>query len=132
MYEGESIVVVQNIFSLSYIKNEGIAFGFFPQYGHWLIMASILTIGLILFLLLRLKNINLWLASAFGLVLGGATGNLWDRIWLRGVIDFIDIGFRNHRWPAFNFADAMICLGVLMLLLSIEKKKDKKNASSTF
>lgn len=118
MYEGESITIYPNIFSLSYIKNEGIAFGLFPNYGQILVFMSILTIGIILFLLFRVKNINLWLECAFGLVLGGAIGNVWDRIQLGGVIDFIDIGFKNYRWPAFNFADSCICIGVLMLLLT--------------
>ncbi|MEW6096910.1 MAG: signal peptidase II [bacterium] len=123
MYEGESISVLKNIFFLSYIKNEGIAFGLFQEQGQWLVITSLLTIGIILFLLFRLKNINPWLASAFGLVLGGAIGNLWDRLCLGGVIDFIDIGFKNYRWPAFNFADSAICIGVLMLLLTINKKE---------
>jgi signal peptidase II len=86
---------------------------------------SILTIGIILFLLFRLKNITQWIACAFGLVLGGAIGNLWDRIQLGGVIDFIDIGFRDWRWPAFNIADSCICIGVLILLLTINKKGKK-------
>jgi len=122
MCEGESIPVLQNIFFLSYIKNEGIAFGLFSGHVQWLVITSFLTIGIILFLLFRLKNINRWITSALGLILGGAIGNLWDRIYLGGVIDFIDIGFKNYRWPAFNLADSVICIGVLMLLLSINKK----------
>jgi len=123
MYEGESIPLFPNIFSLSYIKNEGIAFGLFSNHGQWLIITSLLTIGIILFFLVRLKNITLWLASSFGLILGGAMGNLWDRVCSGGVIDFIDIGFKSYRWPAFNFADSVICIGVLMLLLTINKRE---------
>lgn len=130
MYEGESRPVLQNIFSLSYIKNEGIAFGLFPEYSQWVMIISILTIGIILFLLFRIKNINLWIASAFGLILGGAIGNLWDRIFLSGVIDFIDIGFKNYRWPAFNLADSVICIGVFMLLLTINKKEKGEQRAS--
>jgi len=123
MFEGESIPVFSNIFSLSYIKNEGIAFGLFSNQGKWLIATSLLTTCIILFFLFRLKSMTLWLASSLGLILGGATGNLWDRVCLGGVIDFIDIGFKNYRWPAFNFADAVICIGVLMLLLTNKKEK---------
>jgi signal peptidase II len=122
MYEGESIPIFSNIFSLSYIKNEGIAFGLFPNHGQILVIMSLLTIGIILFILFRLKDMTFWIACAFGLVLGGAIGNLWDRIQLGGVIDFIDIGFKAWRWPAFNIADSCICVGVLMLLLTINKK----------
>ena len=123
LYEGESIPVLPNIFSLSYIKNEGIAFGLFANHpGQWLVMTSLLTIGIIFVLLLRLKTINLWITIAFGLILGGAMGNFWDRICLGGVVDFIDIGYKNYRWPAFNLADSMICFGVLMLLVTINKK----------
>ncbi len=130
MYEGESIPVLPHIFSLSYIKNEGIAFGLFANHpGQWLVMTSLLTIGIIFVLLLRLKTINLWITLAFGLILGGAVGNLWDRICLGGVVDFIDIGYKNYRWPAFNLADSMICMGVLMLLVTINKKEGKDSAS---
>ncbi|MFH1563507.1 MAG: signal peptidase II [Nitrospirota bacterium] len=133
MSEGESIPVLPHIFSLSYIQNEGIAFGFFANHsGQWLIITSLLTVGIILFLLFRLKTINLWLALAFGLILGGAMGNLWDRICLGGVVDFIDIGYKNYRWPAFNLADSMICIGVLMLFVTINKKEGKDNASRIF
>ncbi|MDI6734763.1 MAG: signal peptidase II [bacterium] len=123
MYEGESIPVLPHIFSLSYIKNEGIAFGLFANHsGAWLALVGFLTVGIIFILLLRLKTINLWITLSFGLILGGAVGNLWDRIWLGGVVDFIDIGYKNYRWPAFNLADSMICVGVLMLLVTINKK----------
>ncbi len=128
MSEGESIPILPHIFSLSYIKNEGIAFGLFANHsGAWLAVMSLLTIGIIFILLLRLKTINLWIAIAFGLILGGAIGNLWDRIALGGVVDFIDIGYKNYRWPAFNLADSMICVGVLMLLVTINKKGSSPN-----
>lgn len=132
LYEGESIPVLRDIFSLSYIKNEGIAFGLFANHpGQWLVMTGILTIGIILVLLWRLKTVNLWITLAFGLILGGAMGNLWDRICLGGVVDFIDIGYKNYRWPAFNLADSMICIGVFMLIVTINKKEGNTSASGT-
>ncbi|MEW6619269.1 MAG: signal peptidase II [bacterium] len=122
MSEGETIPIWQDIFSLSYIQNEGIAFGFLADYGQLLVVTTTLIIGIIVFLLFRLKSINYWTADAFGLVLGGAMGNLWDRLSVGGVIDFIDIGYKDYRWPAFNLADASICIGVFMLLLTKKEK----------
>lgn len=123
MYEGESIPVLPDFFYLSYIKNEGIAFGLFAEYKQALIIANCVAISIILFLLWKIKNIDQGIASGLGLILGGAVGNLWDRICLGGVVDFIDIGFKNYRWPTFNFADSAICIGVLILLLTINKKE---------
>ena len=67
--------------------------------------------------LYRLPARQTLLATALALVLGGAVGNLWDRVVLGYVIDFIDVHYQNHHWPAFNVADAAISLGAVLLIL---------------
>ena len=117
MKEGESIAAWCNICCLSYIKNQGIAFGLFPAYKNFFIVTTIIIICVLLYYWNGISKNNMWLQIAIGFILGGALGNLWDRIVLGSVIDFIDIGYLNHRWPAFNLADSMICIGVGMIFI---------------
>ncbi len=103
---------------LRHVQNAGTAFGLF-QGGRVALMAiSILSAGIVVYLVVkgryRFRGSNL----AFGLVLGGALGNLVDRLWRREVIDFIDVGIGLHRWPTFNVADIGITLGVIYLAIA--------------
>lgn len=128
MFEGESIIVWDNIFRWTYLKNKGIAFGFFPEAKYvFLIITLLIIVGIIGFLVFEKIKTDLLLNLAFGFVLGGALGNLYDRIIIGAVIDFLDFGFRDYHWPAFNVADLAICLGIFMILYSSYKgKKTKK------
>ena len=65
----------------------------------------------------QLPRTDTWLAIALALVLGGALGNVWDRVYLGYVVDFIDVYYGSHHWPAFNVADSAISVGAVMLLL---------------
>lgn len=124
MKEGESISVWYNFCCLSYIKNQGIAFGLFPTHKNFFIIITIIIICILVYYWKSISKNNLWLQIAIGFILGGALGNLWDRIAFGSVIDFIDIGYLNHRWPAFNLADSMICIGVGIILIDfIQTKK---------
>jgi signal peptidase II len=125
MQEGESIPIWHDFVYFSYIKNQGVAFGLFPAYQDIFIVTTIVIICILVFYWEKIPRYNLWLHSAIGLILGGAIGNLWDRIVFGGVIDFIDIGYSSYRWPAFNLADTMICIGVGMVLLDIMKKNKR-------
>lgn len=127
MFEGESITVWDNIFCWTYLKNEGIAFGFLPEAKYVFLTITLLIIVLIIGLLVLKKiKTDLQLNLAFGFVLGGALGNLYDRIIIGAVIDFLDFGFRDYRWPAFNVADSAICLGIFMILYSSYKGEKAK------
>ena len=95
---------------LVYVQNFGVSFGFL-NLGHDEMILRILIsliVGLIIVYLCCMKNKNLWIA----MILGGAFGNLVDRIFLGYVVDFIDISFEKFHWPAFNFADFCICVGI--------------------
>ncbi len=101
------------------VENRGISFGLFQgegSTGPWLIsgFALILSAGLGIWLS-RVKR--RWPAAALGLVIGGALGNVIDRLRLGWVIDFIDFHVTTWHWPAFNIADAAITVGVGMLLI---------------
>lgn len=121
-------VAVLPSFSLTLMHNTGAAFSFLSQAGgwqRWFFTALALIISVVLLRwLTQLKTHEHGLAIALSLVLGGAIGNVWDRILYGHVIDFIDIHYRNWHWPAFNIADSAITVGaVLLLLLSLRDTK---------
>jgi signal peptidase II len=125
----ESVPIIHGFFSLVHVRNRGMAFGFMnrPE-SHWnvffLVGASLLAIAVLLFLLMKLKEGEQSLAISLSLILGGAIGNLIDRIRLREVIDFLDFHVGSYHWPAFNMADSAITVGTIWLavLLLFRKK----------
>lgn len=106
-----------SFFKLSHIANTGSAFGLFRNMN---LVLTIVSIAVIIYLLYKTKTITSEknLALLCGLVLGGALGNLADRIFLGAVTDFIDFGF----WPAFNVADSALTIGAVGLLWQFRKE----------
>jgi signal peptidase II len=108
-------------FQLTYLRNQGAAFSFLSGAGGWqrwffIGLAGIASV-FICFWLKKLNRSQRWEAIAWSLVLGGALGNLIDRILYGYVIDFLDVYIGDWHWPAFNVADSAITVGVVMLLL---------------
>ncbi len=147
MYEGERIPIIGNFFRLTFIENPGMAFGFDPGIDMklWVSVFSLVaSIGLLIYLyIIRKKSLSLRLAIAF--ILGGAVGNLIDRmfygvfyhyapLFYGRVVDFLDFDFFNFslfgrsfdRWPIFNFADAAVTIGVLILLFFYRQNKTEE------
>lgn len=118
----ESLPVIPNIFSLTLVHNTGIAFGFFHGGSKWLLPAIFLGISILVYLTFKMRNEPLLFRLSFGLVLGGAIGNVIDRLTQGAVIDFLDF----HVWPVFNLADSFITVGVSILILLILKGKGKR------
>ena len=110
----ESIVIIPRIFSLTLVKNEGIAFGMLQGFISIPVWASIMAIGFSLYYYNRLNNLG---AISLGLIFGGTIGNLIDRMLLGAVIDF----FNFHIWPVFNIADIALTIGSILLIISIWK-----------
>lgn len=101
---------------LVYERNSGVAFSFLAGTGALVYFVTVLALaGLISFLLLRPERRWLWLPT--GMLLGGAVGNLVDRVTMGSVIDFVKL----PHWPAFNLADTCITFGVIILVLVIER-----------
>jgi signal peptidase II len=112
-----SIAVINNLLYITYIQNTGAGFGLFRGTNLILIFVSLIIIGIILFYFDRIvKDPKTHLPAA--LILGGAVGNLIDRIFLGHVVDFIDF----RIWPAFNIADSSITIAVLWLCIYFWKK----------
>ena len=95
--------------------NTGSAFGLFAGFTNFLIVASVLGIALVLYLFHRQNNSVIWLRLSLGMIVGGAVGNLFDRLKDGAVIDFISVGW----WPAFNLADSAISVGMALLVTTL-------------
>jgi signal peptidase II len=123
-----SIPIIDGLFSLTYIRNTGAAFGIFSGAHEvfrlpFLIGVSILAIGFIVVMLKRLRLGETGLATALAFILGGAIGNLIDRVIYGEVIDFLDVYWKQYHWPAFNVADSFITIGVTITLFYLIRSK---------
>ncbi len=117
---GDPLAILPS-FNLTLMFNTGAAFSFLNQAGgwqRWLFAFIALVVSAVLLLWMRrLNRSERWLAIALALVLGGALGNLIDRLYLGYVIDFVDVYYDKWHWPAFNVADSAIFIGVVMLII---------------
>ncbi|MCX7919867.1 MAG: signal peptidase II [bacterium] len=106
-----------------YTTNPGAAFGIFPDQRILFIIISVIAIAGILFYTIKYQSqISQWSKIGLAFILGGAVGNLIDRIFRIEVVDFIDVHFRNYHWPAFNLADTAICVGVGIIIIELMTK----------
>ena len=121
MSYGQSIHILPNIFHFTFVLNNGTAFGLFKGANSALAVLSVLVITLIIFYVLKNKVSTFASSLALGLILGGAIGNLFDRIRFGYVIDFIDF----RIWPVFNIADSAITIGTCFLAWNILKQSFK-------
>lgn len=119
-------VEVLPFFNLVTVWNTGISFGMFSRGDNALALTG-LAVGLTTVLLVWLSRTeHSFLARGIGLVIGGAVGNIIDRVRFGAVFDFLDFHALGYHWPAFNVADAAICIGVIIILLDGFLCKDKQ------
>lgn len=128
---GESLPVIRNVFHFTLVHNTGIAFGLFRDNGAVFIIVPIIAIGLLVYNIYyyhKFGELDRWYIMAFSLILGGAIGNLSDRIMHQHVIDFIDF----QIWPVFNLADSAITIGAFIIFFKCfpltKNLKNKKTA----
>ena len=118
---GEQIAIIPSFFNITLLHNTGAAFSFLSDAGGWqrwffTVIAVGVSIGITVWLS-RLQSSQRWLTIALVLILGGAVGNLWDRVYLGYVVDFIQVYYQQWYWPAFNIADSAITIGATMLFI---------------
>lgn len=122
----DSIPVITGFFSITYVRNRGAAFSFLSQ-ASWrlpfFIGVSVIAAVVILVAFRKLRDDQLTARTALALVFSGAVGNLVDRVRLGEVIDFIDVHWYRHHWPAFNVADSLICVGVFLLAFDMLREE---------
>ena len=121
---GQSIPIVPGYFDLTFVLNPGAAFSLFATLPDWVrnplfIGISIAAVVLIVVYRTRYLQDNRLASAGLGLILGGAVGNLIDRVRFGVVVDFLDVHVHQYHWPVFNVADSAISVGVTLLLLEM-------------
>ena len=120
----ETVPVIGGFFDLVHVRNRGMAFGIMnnaeSNAGIWLLVGmSSIAIVLLLVWFLQLKHENKFVTISLSLILGGAVGNIIDRLRFGEVVDFLDVYIGSYHWPAFNVADAAITVGTIMIAANL-------------
>jgi signal peptidase II len=133
--EGSAITVIPHVFRISHVLNSGAAFSMFtdsphPERTRWMLTAfSILAAIVVFVVLLRVGRRISMTSLSMALVLGGAIGNVWDRLRTGTVVDFLEVHIIHYHWPDFNVADSAIVIGGILLLLdSLRSREDTTDA----
>ncbi len=129
------ISVIENFFTITYLRNKGAAFGMLatsPWRLPFFILVSTVAVVVIFTVIRKLRDDQKLAAYSLSLILAGALGNLIDRVSYGEVIDFIFVHWYEHYWPAFNVADSAICVGVFLLALDMirEEQRQKQQQQS--
>lgn len=130
LYEVRSIIPGLNI---TRVENTGVAFGLLPARGSlWgttlLTLLGLFALGVVITFFVRASRRERWLLTGLGLILGGAVGNLIDRVLSGAVTDFIDVYFGSYHWHTFNVADSAITVGIAFMLLESVLHRDSGKA----
>lgn len=126
----DSIPVLPNFFHITYVRNRGAAFSFLSD-ASWrlpfFIGITLVAAIAILVAFHKLRDDQKLAQVSLAMIFSGAVGNLIDRVRLGEVIDFLDVHWYRHHWPAFNVADSLICVGVFLLAVDmlLEDKRQK-------
>ena len=127
-----SITVIEGFFNITYLRNKGAAFGILADSAWRLpffLLVSTIAVAVILVVIKRLRDDQVLNAASLSLIFSGALGNLIDRVRLGEVIDFLDVHWKGHHWPAFNIADSAICVGVFLLAIEMIQEERREKAS---
>lgn len=112
-------IEMTSFFNLVMVWNKGVSFGMMNQAGDmgpWLLTAVALAITAV-FVVILYKSPVSFQSVGIAMVIGGAIGNVIDRVRFRAVIDFLDFHYNDYHWPAFNLADSYVCVGVAILII---------------
>lgn len=116
--------IIPGFFSLTYIQNPGAAFGLFGKATEslrsiFLIGISIFALSILFIMYAKLTEKSILINVSIGMIIGGAVGNLIDRIRFHSVVDFLDFHLKGYHWPTFNLADSAITIGTIILMLNV-------------
>ena len=127
-------VEITPFFNLVHVYNKGAAFSFLADQGGWqrwfFAVLAFAICGLLIHWLRKQSVTQRWSGIAYSLIIGGALGNLFDRLVLGHVVDFLDIYWQRAHWPAFNLADSFIFIGAAMIVLDGFRGEKKQDATS--
>jgi len=122
----QSIPVIDGLFSITYMRNKGAAFSFLATFDYrrpFFIAVTLVAMVAIAVTFRKLRDDQRLTAVSLSLIFSGAVGNLIDRVRLGEVIDFLDVYWKTHHWPAFNVADSAICVGVALLAFDMIREE---------
>ncbi|MCG6911465.1 MAG: signal peptidase II [Deltaproteobacteria bacterium] len=124
----DSIVLIPGFFDLTHLTNTGGAFGFLAGksslFKHlFFLIASLAAMGMIIYMYWKTPRQYVFLRGGLALIMGGAVGNMIDRLRLGKVVDFLDVHVQDMHWPAFNIADSAITVGILIFVYHLLFKK---------
>jgi len=130
MIEYQSITIIKNFFYITFAKNTGVAFSFLEgEIPLVIIMTSIIILLILKYI--KTTNPNKYELTCYSLIIGGAIGNLFDRIIFGYVIDFFDFNIFGYSFPIFNIADTAIVIGTfLLIILNISESRNKNEINS--
>ena len=123
---GRNFQVIGEFARITMVRNSGAAFGMLQGGRVFLIVSSVIASIAILFIAERIPKTEHAKRIFLGMILGGAIGNLVDRIYPGQVTDFVDIGLAAYRWPVFNLADAAVTVGGILLILNFSRSRGPK------
>lgn len=127
LMKAQEIVIIKDVFSFSYLENRGAAFGIFQNKVMILSFVTIIVMLGMIFYLIKYKPASKLLRLSIALILSGALGNLFDRLYHKYVIDFIMFHYKDvYYFPTFNVADMMVVVGTAFLVLYL-LKEDNNN-----
>ncbi|MEJ6114089.1 signal peptidase II [Aeromonas salmonicida] len=125
-------VEITPFFNLVHVYNKGAAFSFLADQGGWqrwfFAVLAFAICGLLIHWLRKQSVTQRWSGIAYSLIIGGALGNVFDRLVLGHVVDFLDFYWQHSHWPAFNLADSFIFIGAVMIVLEGFRSEKKKEA----
>jgi signal peptidase II len=122
------ITVIKNFFLIRYVENKGAVWGIFSQSTSVVIpkiitILSMLALIVVIYFFLKLESQCVLELTSLSFVIGGALGNIIDRLYQGYVVDFLDVFIKDYHWPTFNIADSFITIGVILLIISIWRGK---------
>ncbi|MFT5871312.1 MAG: signal peptidase II [Clostridium sp.] len=120
--EKDGIILIKDFFKLEYLENRGAAFGILQNKLMLLALFTLLIVSGMIYYLIVYKPKSKFLRLSFALIISGALGNLYDRIFYKYVVDFILVHYKEvYYFPTFNIADSLVVVGTLILAISIVK-----------
>lgn len=122
------IHVIKNFFLIRYVENKGAVWGIFSHSSsafipRFITILSIVALIVVIYFFLKLESRCTLELTSLSFIIGGAVGNIIDRLYQGYVVDFLDVYIKDYHWPTFNIADSFISIGVIVLIISIWRGK---------
>ncbi|MBU3111831.1 signal peptidase II [Clostridium lacusfryxellense] len=120
--ENDGVILIKDIFKLEYLENRGAAFGILQNKLVLLALVTLIVVAGMIYYIIKYKPKSKFLRISFAMIISGALGNLYDRLFYRYVVDFILVHYKSvYYFPTFNIADSLVVVGTLILAISIVK-----------